>query len=260
MNLIACAHPGKIGDTLFTLPAIRELCRLHNAKADLFVRPFCEPARDLIEYQSCINKMHTFASYKEINCRLQGLTDFPNKEKYKSVFDISWKKMEYFPLPESLAVAAGLPRSIGRNLFYEIPDTVPEQIFGLGEYIVLTTKSQGLTLFKDLFESFIQASPWPVIVMGGKEEKLDCGIDMTGLGFLDMARIIACSKAYLGVFSSPLVVAQGFKIPKTCVFNGRTWHPTQILKDGETEYLVDPTVEELIESVGRKLTVERILN
>jgi len=259
MKLIACCHPGKIGDTLFTLPAVRELCKIHDAKAVLFGQSWIEPARDLIEYQSFIHELRTDAPETIVPGRLQPITNVPEKEKYSAVFDISWSRMDYFPLPESLAECAGLPRAIGRDLQLDVTNDNPWIKFSLPfQYIVITTRSQGEMIFTDLFKEFIKKSPIPVIVMGAKSESLGCGVDMTGLGFLDMALIISYAKAYVGVFSSPLVVAQAFPIPKTCIFDGVTWHPTQIIKDGETEYLVNPTVEQLIESSGRELRVKRI--
>jgi hypothetical protein len=217
----------------------------------------------LIEYQPYINSMRTDAPYTEAPPRLQGLTSIPEREKYLRTFEVSWKQMDYFPLPESLAEAVGLPRDVGRDLSLEIPATVqnPGGIIGRNldsSYIVLSARSQGKLIFKELFENFIRACKYPVIVVGGKEDKLDSGIDATGIGFLDMARLIANAKSFVGVFSSPLVVAQAFPIPKTCVFDGSTWHPTQIIMNGETEYLVNPTVDQIIESAGRKLRVKRI--
>lgn len=251
MKLISCAHPGKIGDTLFALPAIRELCRIHQAKADFFVRPWCEPARSLIEYQPYINSMRTDAPEIQAG-RLQPLTDMP--PGYDGYFDISWTKMDLFPLPESLAEAAGLPRRIGRNLQLDIP----EGGYPPGDYIVLSARSQGKLIFEDLFEEFCKKSELDVYVVGGTGDHLQNGYDACGISFLAMAQMIAHAKAYVGVFSSPLVVAQAFPIPKTCVFDGVTWHPTQIIMDGENSYLVNPTVNELLISSRRDLTVKRI--
>lgn len=247
-NLIACCHPGRIGDTLFALPAIKRLCEIHKAKADLFVKPWCEPARDLIEYQPYINSIRTDGIVHEKHHRLQGITEVPKPEKYLKVIEVSWTRQHMHPLAESLAEEAFLPREIGRVFTLEIPKKIQQQ----QEYIALAVRynRQGERIaneFIELFENFMEASPWPIIQVG-----------LAGTSFLEMAQTIAGAKAFVGTFSAPLVVAQAFEIPKTCIFDGQQWWPHQIMKDGETEYLAGPTVGQVIESLNRKLRVKRI--
>jgi len=260
-ELIACCQPGRIGDSLFILPAVRELCRIHNCKADMYLQPHCNPAKEFFEYQSYVNKVITTAKEKESQ-RYQNFTDVPNAEQYKKVFEISWRKQPEYPLAESFAECAGLPRDIGRDIRYEVPEGIPDELKtalkGKTEYVVFHTRGADGGGFKSLFDCVIEVAPWPVVVVGKQDESLMRGINMTGCSFLDMARIIANCKSYVGMFSSPLVIAQGFEMPKTCVFDGETWWPKQIIKDGETEYLVKPTIQQIIESANRKLRVKRV--
>lgn len=259
MKLIAVAHSGKMGDSLFVLPTIKRLCEIHGAKADFYVRSFCEPMRDLVEYQPYINRMRTDGKYTEAKPRFQGISEVREGEKYESFYDISWPSFPLGPLPEIDAELAGLPRDVGRNLHYDIPEGLTQRaidvLMGRKEYVVIVSR-QGA--YRHLFDMVVEKAPWPVIVMGRKTESLTFGADLTGMGFLDMARVIAGAKSFIGNFSSPLVVAQGFEIPKTCVFNGTEWNPMHIIMDGETQYLVNPTVEQVIESANRKLRVKRV--
>lgn len=254
LKLIACAHPGRIGDALHALPAIKRLCEIHDAKADFFVRPWCEPARDLIEYQPYINKMRTDAPVHEVPKRLQPLTEFRDREKYAACVEVSWTRQHMHPLSESLAEEAFLPREVGRDYTLDIPLGLPDHVpQALGrDYVALAIRrnkpgERVANEYIDLFHAFVSASPWPIIEVG-----------QPGTGFIGMAQVIARAKAFVGTFSAPLTVAQAFEIPKTCVFDGAQWWPHQILKDGETEYLAGPTVGQIIESLNRTLRVKRV--
>ena len=261
-GLIACCQPGKIGDSLFILPACRRLYEITGCKVDIYLQPWCEPARDFIKYQSYINKMITTAPEKTVEGRYQPVTLIPHPERYKGIYDISWTTQPEYPLAESFAECAGLPRDVGRDIRWEVPPGIPQKLSdalgGRTEYVVVHIRGAEGGGFKKLFEQFIDTCPLPCVVVGGKNEKIGRGIDMAGESFLEMAIIIANAKSYVGMFSSPLVIAQGFEMPKTCIFDGTSWWPKQIIMNGETEYLVNPTLSQVVESASRKLRVKRV--
>lgn len=262
MRLIACAHPGKIGDTLYTLPAIRRLCEIHGAKADLYARWFCEPAKQFIENQPFINKFRMDGIYTECKPRYQGTTKIPEEKNYIKYYDMSWETPPMSPHPENFCELVGVPAWVGKDIRYDVPDGLPgravDALQGKTTYAVVVGRGPGAGGFRSLLENVIEMAPWPVLVLGTKDEYIKGGIDLTGLGYLDMARVIARATAFVGMFSSPLVVAQGFEIPKTCVFNGTDWWPHQIVMDGETDYLVMPTAKRVLESATRKLRHKRV--
>ena len=86
---------------------------------------------------------------------------------------------------------------------------------GIGKYYAMAPGRNPLPVMRE----FIDISPIPIVVIGAEGEYIGKGVDMTGLDMLKMAKIIQCSRGFIGAASSPLVIANGFDIPKVVIGN-----------------------------------------
>lgn len=60
---IAVTHPGKIGDLLYCLPAVRHISKILDSKVDFWTQKECLPVKSLLESQSYINEVHINETY-----------------------------------------------------------------------------------------------------------------------------------------------------------------------------------------------------
>ena len=252
MRLIACSHTGKIGDALYSLPTIRALCDRHRAKSDFYTTPDCKPMSSLMEYQSCINRVIITPDFVNETCLSDNSkpwrVEFPSLpvKDYEAVYDLSFHSFPDCPLPEFIAKQAGFDYPMGSQFSIETVN-IHEQI---GPYYVLAPgKRLG---FENLFNEIVQKSPFPVLIVGAKGEMIDHGDDRTGMTILRMASAISKAKGFIGLLSSPLVVAQAFDIPKVVIFDGVCWDPRHQLRNKWTDYLVNPSAEWVLKTLERK--------
>ena len=54
-NMIACSHPGKIGDALYALPTMRALSKKFNCKVDFYTSKHCRPIKEFIYKEDFMN-------------------------------------------------------------------------------------------------------------------------------------------------------------------------------------------------------------
>ena len=250
MNLIACSHAGRNGDALYSLPTIRELCRIHEAKADFYTIPDCAPIQSFMEYQDCINQVFITTDYKNIS--YPPGSPFPwevefskiDKQKYLKVFDLSYHSFPNCPLPEFTAKQAGLPAEIGRHLRYDSPFFSGHKS---SPYLVMAPRADRDLGFLPLFNEIAEKSKLPVMVVGKKGEMIGHGTDLTHMNFLEMALVISCAKGFVGLLSAPLVIAHGFDIPKAVVYDGESWDSRHVIRDPFTKYLIKPTAKQVLE-------------
>jgi len=254
MKLIACSHPGKMGDALYALPAVAELCRIHDAKCDFFTSDYCLPLKDLIEAQPYIRQMIVPAAYevKAMDCGCQPWEMPIDPRGYAGVFQMGFRGVPGGFIAEHIAESVGLPRAIGQRVEYKVP---PHDLgFGPQGYIVLAPR--GETSYAALLREFALRSPLPTVEIGAPGQAvIPSGnhnarhFDMTCPSMLRMASIIAGAKAYIGLMSGPLVIANGFPVVKLVPHNGRSWDMSHVMYSPQHHYLVEPTVEELLKLI-----------
>jgi len=225
--MIACTFPGKIGDAIYSLPTIKRLCELYSCGADFYTSEYCKGLKNLFEYQSYINNFIIPEEYK-IQHMSMGVQPWyiPTKGEYHKVFHLGFKTVPNLPLPEFIANQADV--KIGK-LTLEYPDfeTLDEP------YIIVCPR--GDYDFTPHYIDFINKSQFKCVVVGAKHQGLYCGIDKTGLDFLESTTWISKAIGFLGI-SSMFVIADAFNYPKV-VFSRKGGLDLRHLTHNNTSYL-----------------------
>jgi len=237
---LAFTMPGKIGDALYALPMMKEICELKGCESDFYTSDYCEPLRNLFEYQSYIDKFIVPREYKieRMDMGIQPWKMPVNLSKYETTYHLGFRYVPDKPLHLFMA------HSLGFNLTYGISYQYPE-VETLNEpYLVLAPR--GETSYKNLFLDFIDVYSYKVVVIGGKGDYIGKGIDKTGLDFLDTLSWIANSLGFVGIMSSQLVLANGFNIPKIAVHDGKSWDMRHIVRSETNFYPVNPTAVDIL--------------
>lgn len=256
MNKIAITHPGKIGDMLYTLPTIRALCNKHAALSDFYTSIVCQPVIEFLAMQSCIDNIIIPNNYVIEHDRL-GVQPWKipieNTLQYAATYHLGFRENPKIPLPEYIAEIAGLDRSIGKNIYYELSNDLHPLAKNLCNYYVVAPKviNKGKSNYHKIFKDFITASPLPVIEVGSKGEALDEGYNLTGLPISEMARIIECSQGFIGLLSSPLVIANGYAIRKVVLCDERA-NMQHIVSSVNTAYMINPKIKDILSWLSTK--------
>lgn len=249
--MICCSHPGKIGDCLYTLPTVRELCKINNCKADFYTSECCRPISDFLKQQECINDVVFPDDYKieGYGCGVQPWAMPIPANNYSTIYQLGFQRVPDKSLPEFIAESVGLDRSIGNNLFYDLKSKQNNY----EDYYVIAPR--GRTSFHNFFvylskELFNLNKK--VYIIGGQNEfdsdYIEFAENKTGGTYLEMIDIIAHSKAFIGILSSPLVVANGFNMKKYVPYNS-AWDMSHSVYKSETKYSIEPSIKECIEWV-----------
>jgi hypothetical protein len=209
----ALAHPGKIGDFLYCLPTAKALHERDGALIDMYTSEFCRAAKDLVKYQPYINDFIIPKDYVIDNAG-QGVQpwkmDIP--EGYDKVFQLGFEFFPQGPLHTFIAKRAGLST-------VEFPTYKhPGVIFYNEPYVVVAyCKSRSYPRLQEAYVDFMNMCPIKCVQIGLEDEllpgtKADIKRD---LNLLDTASLIANASAFVGFYSSPLVIANGFPgLPK----------------------------------------------
>ncbi len=203
---IAVSMPGKIGDALYTLPTIRALAKKHKCKVDFYTSEYCKPAISLFEYQSEINRVVIPSNYV-IENKGAGVQPWEMSIPggYEAAYQLGFKTWPNCSLPQHFANDAGV--TIG-HIFYEYPDIKLD----CKPVVVGCNVVRGRWLPEIV--RVLREEGYTVALVGGPGEGDGEPLDFTGSNFLQTASIMAHATAYIGVFSSNLVIAQGFQIKK----------------------------------------------
>lgn len=237
---IACTHPGKMGDTLWSIPTIKKLCELLDCKADFYTSSYCAPLRRLFEAQPYIDKFIVPENYviERMDIGVQPYRMPVDISLYEKVYHLGFRGVPDKAIPEFIAHSAGLgeigPMELKCWDIYTLPV----------KYYVLAPR--GETTYKKLFKEFAEISPHPVVVIGGKGDYIGAGIDKTGLDFLETASWIKQSSGFVGLMSSQLVMAHAFPVTKVVPHDGKSWDMRHVVHTDITHYLVKPSVHDII--------------
>lgn len=243
-QVIACTHPGKIGDALYALPAIRALCEASGDRADFYTSEYCRPILDLVAAQPYIRSAYVSDAYRpeRMDCGVQPC-EVPVPDGYASVHHFGFRTIPDRPLHQFIANQAGVE---ARPIEYTFTDRETLS----GPYIVLSAR--GESTFRPLFRQFVEQSPVPVVEIGAAGEYVGEGrsLDMTGLTLLDTLPWIAHSAGFVGMSSSMLVLANGFDIPKVVPHDGKSWDTRHWVQSPRSHYMVEPSVDEVLDALG----------
>lgn len=240
INRIAVSMPGKIGDALYALPVAMELCKRHGMTCHFYTSDYCLPLKRLFEYQSYIDEMIVPGAYKidNMGCGIQPWRMPVDSSMYACVYHLGFRRTPDRPLHDFMAQSIGLPE--GLPIEYEYPNfPLPEE-----PYIVLAAR--GETTYKQLFLDVMEKCPIKVIQIGGKGEAIGDDVGRTGLNMLETVSIISGAKAFIGLMSSQLVLANGFDIPKVAPHDGRSWDMRHVVKGPKNFYPINPSADEVL--------------
>lgn len=241
---IAVTHPGKIGDALYALPAIRWLCEQHQCQADFFTSEYCRPLLEFMRSQSCIDDAIIPPDYspERYDCGVQPW-QMPVPSGYDMVYHLGFKSTPERRLVDWMSETVGGPK--GLPVRYDIPHVET----GLDKpYVVLAARGQ--TDYSETFRQLCAKCPVDVVQIGGKGESIPgYGIDRTGDDLLTTCNIIRDSIAFYGLMSSQLVLANGFQLPKI-VPHSHQWDMRHVEWMPGNIYLANPTADQMLRCAG----------
>lgn len=244
MTRIACTHPGKIGDALYALPAIRWLCEKHGCQADFYTSEYCRPMEPLMRQQSCIADFIVPPDYSPDNCSC-GVQPFqmPVPSGYEMVYHLGFRSTPERRLVDWISETVGGPKGLPVRYEFETRDAEAHR-----PYVVLAPR--GETTYCDAFRRLCAISPIDVVQIGGAGEAIPgYGIDRTGEDFVTTCNLIRGASAFFGLMSSQLVLANGFRLPKV-VPHSNQWDMRHLEWNPGNIYLTDPTAEQMLANAG----------
>ncbi len=235
--MIAVTHPGKMGDALYALPLARLLYGMHGEKIDFYTSEYCRPLKSLIQYQSYINECIIPADYvierMDMGCQPWLM---PVKDGYSKVYHCGFRGIPDRAIHHYIASQYDYNGPLG--ISYEYPETTHT-----GEdYIIIAPR--GETSYKQLFIDVANAHGNALIV-GGKGDYIGAGYDMTGYSMLETLTFLAHAKAFVGLMSSQLVLANGFPIPRIAPHDGKSWDMRHVVQSPYNYYPINPTLADI---------------
>lgn len=203
--MIAVTMPGKMGDALYALPFARLLYGINGEKIDFYTSEYCRPLKELIEYQSYINRCIIPNSYvierMDIGCQPW---EMPVQDGYSQVYHAGFRNVPDRAIHQFIAAQYGYTGPLGISYDY------PEYTNYTSDYICIAPR--GLTSFIELFNDLADSTT--AVIIGGKGDYTGHGMDLTGLSMLDTLSVLSRAKGFVGLMSSQLVLANGFPYPK----------------------------------------------
>lgn len=247
-------HPGKIGDALFSLPTIRYLAEKSGNPVDFYTSEYCEPLRSLYEYQSCVGEFVISKDYiiEGYDMGIRPYTVPVPYGLYDTVYHLGFRSIPNKRLDWWMAESVGINPLELPKISYEIPSTITFETSA--PYIVLAPR--GETGYKSLFLDFIKLANERLITIvqiGGKEEfigeRTGLNINFTEVDLLTTCEFFPRAKAFVGIMSAMLVLANGWSFPKIVPHNNSSWDMRHVVKSQSNYYLVEPTAEEMLSKI-----------
>lgn len=215
MTKFAATHPGKLGDMLYILPTIRYIYKATGIKFDVWTSEYCAPLKELFEYQQCVDKFYVSPDYKlermDMGCQ-PWYVPVPIQQ-YARTYQLGFRSVPDCMLHQFIGRYAGI--EVPLAIEYDVPE------YDVYNQKYITIAPRGLSSFNAVFERLVDLcmdNGYDVLVVGGSgDNQLNNAhkvYDMTGLDFLETASIISKAKAFVGLMSSQLVLANGFDIPR----------------------------------------------
>lgn len=243
-QVIAVAHPGKLGDALYALPTARFLATQHKCAVDFYTSGYCAPIVRLLEHQSFIRKVIIPPDYVPEN-GFQGIQPWKMpvpESSYKAVYQLGLREAPDKILPDYIAESVGAPA--GLPIYY---DYIPAKVLN-EPYIVIAPGREAR--FRKLLVEVVKRCPVKCVIIGAPGEYIGVGLDATKLDPLDSIPWIAGSRGFVGMMSSPLVLANAFPVPKVVIDDGQTWDMRHVMRSPLNFYPVLPTAQQILIQLG----------
>lgn len=241
-NKFAAAHPGKMGDALYTLPFIRHIYNETGMKCDFYTSSYCAPLMDLFEYQSCIDKVIIPDNYvverMDMGCQPWYM---PVPDEYERAYQLGFQRIPDRAVHQFIAHEQGVDIPLAVEYEYPKSDTI------YNRYVCLAPRhpSSYDRLFYLVAEE-LERRDFDVVVIGGKGEYIGIGYDYTGASMLKTVSLLSDAVGFMGLMSSQLVLANGFSYPKVSPHDGRSWDMGHVVKQASNHYPINPSVEEVL--------------
>ena len=237
----AFAHPGKIGDALFTLPTIKYICERDNATADFFTSNYCLPITPLFEYQSFIEKVIVPEEYiiRDMSCGVQPW-EIPIPPGYDAIYQLGFRTTPDCALHTWIGRSAGIPDVPPPSYQY------PDMTFFEEPYIVISARNP--TTFNDTILDFINICPIKTVQIGCPHEYLESkSVNMCHLNMLETVALMSKAVGFVGLPFSQLVLANGFpNLIKVAMHTGAHWNMSHLIYGPNNHYPVLPSPEEVL--------------
>lgn len=229
-KVIAVTNHKQHGDVLWSVPAARELSRRAGLKADFWLTPgHVGRCGDLLQAQDFVRHV--------VYDREQPLESpwFSNAAgpgwQYAEVYHMGFRSGFDCPIPEYYSRLFGLPQLPNH---FDLPPGYEGRGLPEGPFVALASKGRGTTDYWRLFHNFAEHCPYPVLEVGYPGESLRTWLpnvwDHTSEGFLEMAWVISKCKWFVGLMSSPLVVASGWDCVKIAPHSGVHWNMDHVIR------------------------------
>ena len=240
-------HPGKMGDALYSIPAIYGYCFEHRDEAICFsTSDYCEPILSVFNQLSFID--HTFVdkTYKiermDIGCQPIEPCEVDGFDK---VFSLGFPNVPDTNIPDYIGNLIGV-----KNASQYCLDIFHQAKKKPGNNVVIAPR--GLTSFHESFKYLtktLESFGYNVYIIGGPEDYAGYGINLTGLAMYTSMRLIGTVQTFYGIMSSQLVLANFTKTKKIVLHDGQSWDMRHCLYRDDITYLVNPTKEDLVKEI-----------
>lgn len=251
MPKYAAAHPGKIGDALYSLPFIRYMYRTTGITFDFYTSEYCRPIKELFEHQDCIDRVIIAEDYKLENFGCGAQPWYINiPVGYDRIFQLGFQRTPDQMLHQFIAAEQGVYEPLA--IEYQCP---PIQSYSIGSilfkennlpYICIAPK--GESSFGAFFDKLVEdvSQYFGCVTLGGKGDyRNNNSADCTGKSLLETASIIANSRGFVGLMSSQLALANGFPISRIAL-GGYDSDMRHAVKYHLNYYPTHPTTEEIL--------------
>lgn len=239
---VAVAMPGKIGDSLYTLPAIREIAKEYGP-VDFYTSAYCEPIIPLFEYQDCVNKVIIPENYtvRRMDMGVQPwYMSIP--EGYERTYQLGYKSIPEVSLPEHFCLQANVSFN---GVEYQTPEPFHTASGGWFPYVCIAPR--GGSTWDDTFREVTERADINIIIVGAKGDYTGYGRDYTGMDLLETAKLLKYSHGFIGLGSAMLVLANGAKhIPKIVPHYGYEYDMRHFIYSDTNYYLTNPTVHDIL--------------
>lgn len=232
---LAASMPGKLGDVLYVLPTLRAIYGITGKKFDFYTSDYCEPLRNLFLYQPYIENFIIPDNYKiermDMGCQPW---DMPIPNNYEQIFQLGFRSVPDKSIHQFIASSTGL--DIPLDISYDYPEIRDDWPYR--DYVCIAPR--GNTSYGAWFDGI--ANSTKSIIVGSASDYRGIGLNFTGYDMLDTLIIMSACKAFVGIMSSQLVLANGFDIPKIIPHDGKSWDMRHVVYSEYHHYLVNPTV------------------
>jgi hypothetical protein len=158
---------------------------------------------------------------------------------YVKCYQLGFRGVPDCCIGEWIAYHAGLPMENGSKVMYE---NIPA--FGFdGEYVVLATRGAE---FATLFQELAQRCSMPCLEIGIPGQAVGAGRNFTTKSILQMASIISGARAFVGLMSAPLVIANGYPMPKIVPCHGGSGDMRHLMITPQHHYLQHPSSDQIL--------------